>query len=91
MSVLGRRLVQYLARALVESWSGELNQLLYIGRVSGVTCGTGITTCLERLGVPVFNFFDRRHVAKLVRQLIELSDAVCKSHREFLCECGGHT
>ena len=32
---------------------------------------------LERLGIPVLHFLDRRHVAEVVRELVELLDTMC--------------
>ena len=42
-------------------------------------------TYLERLGIPVLDFLNGRHVAKIVRQLVELFDSVGETYGKFLC------
>ena len=42
-------------------------------------------TYLERLGVPVLDFLDGRHVAQIVRELVEFFDSVGETDGEFLC------
>lgn len=42
-------------------------------------------THVERLAVPVLDLLDRRHLAEIVRQLVELLGAMGKTDGELLC------
>lgn len=42
-------------------------------------------TYLERLCIPLLDLLDAGHLVEVVRQLVELLDAVRESDRQFLC------
>lgn len=82
-----RRAEEGVLKVFGELWPREVDKFLNAGRMisrwpvqPGFVC---LTTCLETLCIPPFDFFNARHLMQPLGQLVELLDTVCQANRQF--------